>query len=183
MIERLPVTVNPFIQLTPESGTNIQTLWVNNPVTQVEAMFPGHEAFVSNAFLKNLYGIRRVNSLPGQPPVLNDPTKSPSENEVAAINALWSVPRIELEIYQGFPGSSFWLWRGSASLTHQAPFPFSTDDYLGYFTNNLGYEFEHGSKLGFAIKDAGQGILKTGDFVNVVAGITCDCHVRVSSGI
>ena len=180
MIEKLPISINPYLQMTLESGTTIQTLWTNTPDTQVNMMYPDRLGYISNAFLKNLYAIRKVSSLPGQPPVISDPKKSPAENEVAAINALWSVPRYEIEIYQGFPNSSFWLWRGSASLTNQAPFPFVTDDYLGYFTNNLGYEFEHGSKIVFKLKDAGQGILKTGEFVNIVAGIVCECQIRVS---
>lgn len=180
MKETMPVSVNPYLELTSANDSSIQEFWVNNPSSQVNLIYPDNLGWFSNAFLKNLYCIHKVASLPGQPPVIDDPSKSPAQNEVAAINALWSVPRIQIEIYQGFPGSSDWLWRGSASLTNQVPFPFTTDDYLGYFTNNLGYEFSHGSKLGFAVKDAGQGLLKVGDKVSIVAGIVCECQIRVS---
>jgi hypothetical protein len=178
-VVKLDIVKNPYLILDSsyQVGTK-KVLFTNSVLTDIQRIYPNATVHLSNAFLKNIMAVRRVPGLGGIPPVIEDPTKSPAQNEIAAINALWQSARIDLRIFQGYP-DGIWLDKGSASLTNQLPFPMVQDDLLTYWTNALGYEFEHGCSIAFELVPQGSGLLTGSDTVSIQAGLVCKCDVVV----
>ncbi|MBE9210230.1 hypothetical protein IQ244_27780 [Nostoc sp. LEGE 06077] len=149
------------LKLDANSTSNVYPIFTDNDFT-----IDTGSVVSENIFVKNLKAYVKIASLPEAN--LPDITLEDSNTQALykSLNTEWSSARKQLDLLVS-EDSINWHPVGSISLLNPAGYPYRVYNIMDLYTQNLAIELGKNGRLGVQLKDAGWGLLQSGDTVTI----------------